>query len=64
LAGLFGPPGLICDPGWYTADLGSPRTAAMSACRCGAAAAAVPNTIVARVLPPAVMLTVWHPLAP
>jgi hypothetical protein len=36
----------------------------MSARKCGAAADAVPATIVDRVLPPAVMLTVWHPLAP
>ena len=36
----------------------------MSARSSGAAADAVPNTIVDRVLPPAVRLTVGHPLAP
>jgi hypothetical protein len=34
----------------------------MSARSRGAAAAAVPNTTVVWVLPPAVRLTIWHPL--
>jgi len=36
----------------------------MSARSRGAAAAAVPNTMVGWVFPSAVRLTVWHPLAP
>ena len=36
----------------------------MSARSCGAAADAEPATIVDRVVPPAVRLTVWQPLAP
>ncbi len=36
----------------------------MSACSFGASADAAPNTIMDWVLPTAVMLTVWHPLAP
>jgi hypothetical protein len=36
----------------------------MSARSLGAAADAVPNTIVDWVLPSAVRVTVWHPLAP
>ena len=36
----------------------------MSARSFGAAADAAPSTIAVWVLPPAVMLTVWHPLAP
>ena len=62
---MFGPPGLTCDWGWgaATIDARSPRTEAMSARSFGAAADAVPNTIVDWVLPSAVRLTVWHPLA-
>jgi hypothetical protein len=44
--------------------MGIPRTAAMSALSLGAAADAGPNTSVDWILPSAVMLTVWHPLAP
>ena len=61
---MFGPPGLTCDCGMASIDAGTPRTAAMAERSFGAAADAVPSTIVNWVLLPAVRLTVSHPLAP
>jgi hypothetical protein len=50
--------------GWDMASLGTPRTAARSGRSFGAAADAAPMTIVVLVVPPAVTLTVSHPLTP
>jgi hypothetical protein len=55
---------LTCDCAGASIEEGIPRTAAITACSFGAAVDAEPNTIVDWVLPSAVMLTVWHPLAP
>jgi len=60
-----GPAHLLApEAGWAIASLGSSSTAAMSACSFGAAAAVTPSTIVVWVLPSAVRLTIWHPVAP
>jgi hypothetical protein len=55
---------LTCDCAGASLEEGTPRTAAIAASSLGAAADAEPNTIVDWVLPSAVMLTCWHPLAP